>query len=218
MGLAALLLIAACGMKGSSRLGVRDASSRSRHAPALLAVDTPLSSRHSRKISLPANADEKTLKKAFKQLAIELHPDISGGDAEAAAKFAEISAEYSRLLKQARKDQSFHSPNRVLAMVALAAAALYGTTEDPVLPVVLFAAGSWISTILTEERKPPRQLTMARDLLAQGVSLAWRFVAPLPRRECSYHVGGLTSSPPHQLCRAKILALQVEAPALALYP
>ncbi|MER3407121.1 MAG: heat-shock protein, partial [Patescibacteria group bacterium] len=42
-------------------------------------------------LGVPENADEETIKKAFRELAKKYHPDVPGGDAE---KFKEILEAY----------------------------------------------------------------------------------------------------------------------------
>ena len=50
----------------------------------------------------PPDADEATLKKRFKELAVDLHPDRMGSDApdDAVERFQTLSAEYHRLLHE----------------------------------------------------------------------------------------------------------------------
>ena len=60
-------------------------------------------------VSKTASADE--IKKAYRQLAKKLHPDVNPGDKEAEAKFKEVNEAYEVLSddqKRARYDQFGH--------------------------------------------------------------------------------------------------------------
>ena len=48
-------------------------------------------------LGVDKNADEATLKKAYRQLAKKYHPDVNPGDKEAEAKFKEATEAYSIL-------------------------------------------------------------------------------------------------------------------------
>ena len=48
-------------------------------------------------LELPSGADEAQVKKAFRQLALRLHPDKNGGCLESAEQFKRVSAAYARL-------------------------------------------------------------------------------------------------------------------------
>ena len=48
-------------------------------------------------LEVPRDADEKALKKAYRALAMQYHPDRNPGDAKAEAKFKEVSEAYEVL-------------------------------------------------------------------------------------------------------------------------
>ena len=48
-------------------------------------------------LGINKNADEKTIKKAYRKLAKKYHPDTNPGDKEAEAKFKEASEAYAVL-------------------------------------------------------------------------------------------------------------------------
>lgn len=59
-------------------------------------------------LGLERNASQPDIKRAYRQKAKELHPDVNGGDEEAAAKFAEVQSAYDMLtnpLGRATKDE-----------------------------------------------------------------------------------------------------------------
>ncbi|MBQ9765843.1 MAG: molecular chaperone DnaJ [Lachnospiraceae bacterium] len=63
-------------------------------------------------LGVPKDADEATLKKAYRQLAKKYHPDTNSGDAEAEAKFKEASEAYAILSdadKRRQYDQFGHA-------------------------------------------------------------------------------------------------------------
>jgi hypothetical protein len=126
-----------------------------------------------RDASLPRNVDEKTLKRAFKQLAFELHPDMRGGDADAAAKFAQLSADYHRLLSESRQGAQASAVGGLWAMTVLAVSALYGTTQDPVMPIVLIGAAASLGSVLSnasgKRSGPPKQLAAQKRMLRHGM-------------------------------------------------
>jgi len=138
---------------------------------ALVAVDRTSAERDLLDdISLPTNADPQTLKRRYKQLATKLHPDVKGGDAD---KFVQLSAEYTRLKAAARKNAERVQANTaggLSAMLMLSAAALYGTSQDPIMPTVLMGLSGWLAVILAEaERENPQRMFAAVKLrLPQG--------------------------------------------------
>lgn len=53
-------------------------------------------------LGVPSDADEDTVKKAFRKLALENHPDTNGGSPEAAERFKEINEAYQRITEPER--------------------------------------------------------------------------------------------------------------------
>lgn len=159
-----------------------------------------------RNISLPKNVDKKTLKRRFKELAIELHPDVSGGDADAAAKFAQLSAEYHRRLSESRRGAQASAVGGVSAMTVFVASALYGTTQDPFMPIVLLGAAASLGSVFVNASGkgsgPPKQLAAEKRMLRHGT----RYLAlGLPARHQSPH-SHIVSSPPINPCPSNALA------------
>ncbi len=63
-------------------------------------------------LGVDKNADEATIKKAYRQMAKKYHPDLNPGDKEAEAKFKEVNEAYEVLSdseKKARYDQFGHA-------------------------------------------------------------------------------------------------------------
>ena len=56
-------------------------------------------------LGVDRNADDATLKKAYRQLAKKYHPDVKPGDKEAEAKFKEATEAYSVLSDPAKRKQ-----------------------------------------------------------------------------------------------------------------
>ena len=56
-------------------------------------------------LGIGRNADEKTIKSAFRKLARKYHPDVNPGDSEAERKFKEISEAYEVLRDPKRREQ-----------------------------------------------------------------------------------------------------------------
>ena len=56
-------------------------------------------------LGVDRNADDATLKKAYRQLAKKYHPDVNPGDKEAEAKFKEATEAYSVLSDPAKRKQ-----------------------------------------------------------------------------------------------------------------
>ena len=57
-------------------------------------------------LSVAKDADEKTIKRAYRKAAMECHPDRNPGDAAAEARFKEVSEAYS-VLSDAEKRQVY---------------------------------------------------------------------------------------------------------------
>ena len=63
-------------------------------------------------LGVDKNADEATIKKAYRTLAKKYHPDMNPGDKEAEAKFKEVNEAYDVLSdpdKKAKYDQYGHA-------------------------------------------------------------------------------------------------------------
>ncbi|MSX83414.1 MAG: DnaJ domain-containing protein, partial [Actinobacteria bacterium] len=54
-------------------------------------------------LGVPKNADADAIKKAYRKLAVEFHPDKNKGDAAAEERFKEISEAHSVLSDPARR-------------------------------------------------------------------------------------------------------------------
>ena len=63
-------------------------------------------------MGIPKNASDDEIKKAFRKLAKQYHPDLNPGNKEAEAKFKEVNEAYEVLSdkdKKARYDQFGHA-------------------------------------------------------------------------------------------------------------
>ena len=56
-------------------------------------------------LGVPRDADEAAVKKAFRRLARELHPDVNAHDPEAEEKFKEAAEAYEVLSDPVRRQQ-----------------------------------------------------------------------------------------------------------------
>src|SRR5579872_263965 len=66
-------------------------------------------------LGVPENADEAAIKKAYRKLAKEFHPDVTGGDKKKTERFKEINEAYGVLgeaQKRAEYDRLKHAPIR----------------------------------------------------------------------------------------------------------
>ncbi|MFM2245920.1 MAG: hypothetical protein RL071_1994, partial [Pseudomonadota bacterium] len=54
-------------------------------------------------LEVPRDADDATIKKAYRKLAMQYHPDRNPGDASAEAKFKEASEAYSVLSDEQKR-------------------------------------------------------------------------------------------------------------------
>ncbi|HVR61132.1 MAG TPA: DnaJ C-terminal domain-containing protein [Polyangia bacterium] len=66
-------------------------------------------------LGVPENADEATIKKTYRKLAKEFHPDVTGGDKKKTERFKEINEAYGVLgdaQKRAEYDRLKHAPVR----------------------------------------------------------------------------------------------------------
>ena len=59
-------------------------------------------------LDVPREADEAAIKRAYRKLAMQYHPDKNKGDKKAEAKFKEISAAYE-ILGDAKKRKEYDS-------------------------------------------------------------------------------------------------------------
>ena len=59
-------------------------------------------------LGIPADADEKILKKAFRQLALKIHPDVNHAP-DAKLQFQEICEAYEVILRYIRNQTTFHA-------------------------------------------------------------------------------------------------------------
>nr|MCR5191468.1 DnaJ domain-containing protein [Bacteroidales bacterium] len=56
-------------------------------------------------LGVPKNADAQTIKKAYRQKAIQYHPDKNPGDKEAEEKFKEAAEAYEVLSNPEKREQ-----------------------------------------------------------------------------------------------------------------
>lgn len=64
-------------------------------------------------IGVPENADQDTIKKAYRKLAKEFHPDVTGGDKKKTERFKEINEAYAVLGEEQKRqeyDRLRHAP------------------------------------------------------------------------------------------------------------
>src|SRR4029077_19372559 len=66
-------------------------------------------------LGVPEDADDATIKKAYRKLAKEYHPDVTGGDKKKTERFKEINEAYGVLgekQKRSEYDRLKHAPVR----------------------------------------------------------------------------------------------------------
>lgn len=107
-------------------------------------------------MGVPKNASEDEIKKAFRKLAKQYHPDLNPGDKEAEAKFKEVNEAYEVLSdkdKRARYDQFGHAgvdPSYGAGAAAAARLARIWTLE---IFSTAFSAASAEGSTLTRTRR-----------------------------------------------------------------
>jgi hypothetical protein len=117
-------------------------------------------------------ADELELKRQFKQLASEMHPDRNPDSEEALARFQELSAEYSRLLSACRTPQQRDALADIM-LVGLAAALALIASDPMVTAVVVTTFAAWLAVDGAQTQLQPavvRRLTAALESLADKTS------------------------------------------------
>ena len=93
----------------------------------------------------PPDADEATLKKRFKELAVDMHPDRMGSDApeDAVERFQTLSEEYNRLLDECQtQDQRETLRAGWKAMGGLMTIIAVGSTEPALAVAMVGSLGS----------------------------------------------------------------------------
>ena len=92
-------------------------------------------------LGVDKNADEATIKKAYRTLAKKYHPDMNPGDKEAEKKFKEASEAYA-ILSDPEKKQQYDQFGHAAFKVAQAAATadLILTVQISVISLVIFSA------------------------------------------------------------------------------
>ncbi len=104
--------------------------------------------------SLAANrGDEEALRRRFKELATQLHPDVSTAD-DAEARFATISAEYDRLLRECRTMNARATLMRTFMRVgglAAAATVMSAVSSEPALAALVATSFGTLSNVLDRD-------------------------------------------------------------------
>lgn len=92
-------------------------------------------------LGVDKNADEATIKKAYRTLAKKYHPDMNPGDKEAEKKFKEASEAYAILSDPEKNSSMINLAMRHLkAAQAAATADLILTVQISVISLVIFSA------------------------------------------------------------------------------
>lgn len=115
--------------------------------------------------NLPADVDEKALKKRFKELASVMHPDVNPGSQDANAAFQEMTAEYSRLQAQcrtAKQRQELEDAWLSLGGMAAATTLLFSTAVPITAAAVAAVSGLNKAGDYLSERSPARYAAMAK--------------------------------------------------------
>ena len=93
-------------------------------------------------LGVSKDADEDTLKKAYRKLAKKYHPDANPGDKEAEAKFKEASEAYSVLSRNVSSTTSsamLHLSRAAALVMAAVSAALILTAEIWEISLAIFS-------------------------------------------------------------------------------
>ena len=124
-------------------------------------------------LGVSKDADEATIKKAYRQLAKKYHPDMNPGDKEAEKKFKEASEAYAVLSdadKRRQYDQFGHAAfeNGGGGASEKKGKALFLQSPSPesiCFPGTVFLCGEWnaISTFHRPDRQRQRRLRRLRD-------------------------------------------------------
>jgi len=132
---------------------------------------------HYETLGVQKNASESEIKKAYRKLAVELHPDKNPGDKKSEDKFKEVSAAYT-VLSDKKKKAQYDSPQH---------ASGFGSHED-----IFSRAGINIEDIFGHR---PRQTARGRDIgysvnidfmtAAHGCDKEIEVTHPISCTECS---------------------------------
>eukprot|EP00965_Chrysotila_dentata_P188078 6172523-Pleurochrysis_carterae.AAC.1 len=112
---------------------------------------------------LPSDLDEHALKQRYKQLAAQMHPDTCKTD-DAVERFQALSEEYQTRLREKRQAQKNQSLGAAWVVLLAAAAFLWGTSNEPLMPALLVGGGTGILLVIQQqdEAKPLRFIAAAK--------------------------------------------------------
>ena len=96
-------------------------------------------------LGVSKDADEATLKKAYRQVAKKYHPDMNPGDAEAEKKFKEASEAYA-VLSDPEKRRQYDQFGHAAFDGSAGAEAVPAALADSTLTVLILATFSEISS------------------------------------------------------------------------